>query len=105
MLKKIISVYDIKANVFGEPKLFFTIEEAIRAFGHSANEPNNPFFTHGEDYVLYELGTYNEENGIILPCVTPVSVMAATNASKVHREFYAARAAKAAAADDLATLQ
>lgn len=60
---KVFAVRDMKALAFMKPFVSVNIATAIRDFGDACNEQNSPFYKHPEDYVLYEIGLYNDQNG------------------------------------------
>lgn len=59
MKLKIISVYDSKAEAYGQPFYVKATGEAIRSFSDEANstDKNSAIGQHPEDYTLFELGT------------------------------------------------
>lgn len=61
--KKVFSVYDIKAELFGPP--FFTNREgeAVRMFKDAANDPNTMVGKHPSDYKLCCIATWDDESG------------------------------------------
>lgn len=62
---KIYSLFDVKVGAFWQPFFSRNNETAIRAVGDGAQQPNNPLGAHPEDYVLHELGHWNDETGSI----------------------------------------
>lgn len=63
----IFSVYDSKAEAYLPPFFLPTKASALRAFGDAAVDPKHQFAAHPEDYTLFELGTYDESTGVIVP--------------------------------------
>lgn len=63
MIKKVFAVRDAKAEFFLQPFFCVSVGEALRAFGDAANEEKTPISTHPGDYVLYELGTWDDGMG------------------------------------------
>lgn len=63
MKLKIFSIYDSQAAAFLPP--FFLTNEAVarRHFYDSANDPNHMFCMHPNDYTLFMLGTWDDDNG------------------------------------------
>lgn len=57
-------VRDSAADVFGVPYFVQSKGAAVRAFIDEINRPadNNTLFNHPEDFALFELGTYNDED-------------------------------------------
>lgn len=63
--KKIFSIYDRKAETFGEPILQPTLGSMLRALEQEFENEDSMLSKYPEDYVLYELGTFNAESGEI----------------------------------------
>lgn len=82
---KIFTVYDMKAEFFGQP--FFEQEEAsaIRSFGDAVNDGSNPanqWFKHPEDFQLYLIGSFDNERGELKTCLPKALVMASALARR-----------------------
>ena len=65
MRTNLYSIYDTISQVFWKPFTEHNDESAKRAFQNSASEQPNI-----NDYCLYHLGEYDDNNGVITP-VTP----------------------------------
>lgn len=63
MLMKVFSARDMKAEAFLQPFFMPTQGSAIRAFGDACEKQDSPFYQHPNDYVLYEIGTYDDSDG------------------------------------------
>lgn len=62
---KIVTVRDIKANVYSNPIFVASIGGAVRAFGDEVQKTDgNPVALHPEDYELYYLGDFDPETGL-----------------------------------------
>lgn len=63
MIQKMFAVRDSKAQAFLQP--FFSVQNgsAIRAFQDACGDEKSPFARHSEDFILYELGTFNDATG------------------------------------------
>ena len=63
---KIFAVRDQAVDAFNRP--FFSPSRglAVRSFTDEVNrsDPANPMYAHHEEFVLYELGQFDEETGI-----------------------------------------
>lgn len=68
MIQKMFGVRDGKALAFLQPFFSISAGAAIRAFGDAVNESNSVFGKHPEDYVLYELGTFDDNSGEFIGC-------------------------------------
>jgi len=60
---KIFSIYDGKIRSFMRPFLDAHTGSALRSFEQACKEPTSPFAQFPADFVLYEVGTFNEETG------------------------------------------
>lgn len=60
----VLAIRDRAANAFDRPMFFTSLGAAIRAFGDEINRKhdNNSMNKHPEDYDLYHLGEYNDED-------------------------------------------
>lgn len=70
MIRKMFSVLDAKAGIFGIPFCEQRDETAIRAFADAVNDSSNPhnmWNRHPEDFALYQVGEYEDNNGRIEP--------------------------------------
>lgn len=74
MIDKLVAVFDVKLKLFMSPFLARNIAAGLRQFSDMCNAPNSQLGKHPEDFVLYELGTFDIENGILSPA-TPIHVI------------------------------
>ena len=65
MQLKVFSIYDEKAEAYLKPFFMRSQAEAIRAFTDLVNDPQSDFFKHSEDFILFEIGDYNDHSGHI----------------------------------------
>lgn len=74
MLMKVFSVRDMKSEAFLQP--YFSVNQgtALRAFDEACQKQDSPFYKYPNDYVLYEIGSYDDETGL-LTALTPVKMM------------------------------
>lgn len=65
MIQHIYAVFDVKAKAYLPP--FFLPEEgmAIRTFTNCCQDDNHQFGRNPEDFTLFSLGDFNDENGEI----------------------------------------
>lgn len=64
---RIFSIYDTKAEYWSTPAFIRTDAEARRMFSGLVQDPQNPIGAHPEDYILYRLGKWDPEKGVITP--------------------------------------
>lgn len=70
MIQKVFGVRDTKALAFLQPFFSVSVPAAVRAFGDAINEnPNSPLGKHPEDYILYELGDFDDNSGELIACI------------------------------------
>lgn len=62
----IFSVYDSKANLWHQPFFARNAAVASRMFEQAVNDPATEFHKFAGDYVLFEIGEWNENEGQIL---------------------------------------
>ena len=67
MLIEIYTVHDSATGAFLQP--FFAQRDgaALRGFSDLVNQEGHEFNKHPEGYTLFNIGTYNDENGTIEP--------------------------------------
>lgn len=59
----IFSIYDSKAEAYIQPFFAPNAPTGLRMFGDAANDETTMFAKHGEDYTLFELGTFDQNTG------------------------------------------
>jgi hypothetical protein len=76
---KMFSVFDTKAEAYLPPMFFPTRGVAIRAFSQAAADEAHDFCKYSDDYVLFELGTFDPASAVFACHVTPVNLGSATS--------------------------
>lgn len=66
MIYRIYSIYDAKAGVFSQPFYAPNRAVAMRSFTDEARNPQSQVNRHPADFALYELGAFNDSEGIML---------------------------------------
>ena len=67
--KRLYSVYDRTGEIFEPPFMESTDGMAIRVLQTLvSNNPQLPIAKFGEDFILYRIGEYNQESGMITAC-------------------------------------
>lgn len=66
MIRVICSVRDSAAELFGQPFFCPSRGVALRSFADEVNRaaPDNALCVHPDDFVLYELGSFDESTGL-----------------------------------------
>lgn len=75
MILKVFAVRDMKAEAFLQPFYSPSVGSALRAYADAVNDKNCPFNKHPGDYVLFEIGTYDDSDASLVPLL-PVKMMA-----------------------------
>lgn len=76
MIHVMLAIRDSKSEVFGRPFFMSTVGQAIRSFEDEVRreDENNMINRHPEDFALYKLGMYNDEDGQV-QTITPQLLM------------------------------
>ena len=89
MQLEIVSVYDVKADIFSTPVFTASQATAKRDFADVAQNPESKICKHPEDYRLFLLGMFDDETGTVESVLRPVlliSALEAINPDKNHKE-------------------
>jgi len=62
---RLYAIYDSKAEQWGNPISFNTDGEARRSFGVLAEDLNTQVGKHPEDFLLYRVGSFDKEKGML----------------------------------------
>lgn len=75
MVRLIFSVRDSASELFGQPFYVPSRGVAMRSFADEVNRQavDNALNQHPEDFILFELGSFDESTGVLEPC-QPVQV-------------------------------
>lgn len=77
MLHGIFTIFDAKARSYSQPFYAPTTEVAVRMFRQPVNDPGHPMNRYSEDYTLFHVGEFDDEDGMVMPTETPVRVIGA----------------------------
>lgn len=66
MKLKAYAIYDNKAAAFGRPFFQSQDGQATRMLADLVNDNSTTIFKHPEDYSVYRIGSYNDENGELI---------------------------------------
>lgn len=81
MRLKAFAVYDGKIGAFMRPFFDAHLGSALRSFEEACTEPTSPFAKHASDFVLYQVGEFEDEKGLLVPCTPPVQLSTALEVS------------------------
>lgn len=74
MKHRIFSIFDSKLDAFAPPFFMSTLGQATRAFTDEAFNPQSLLSKHPEDYTLFELGEFDDQNAAFTLHPTPKSI-------------------------------
>lgn len=69
MKMKVYTIFDSKVAAYNFPFTMRSNGEALRAFADMANDTSSRVGQHPEDYVLFAVGEFDDERGILTPLV------------------------------------
>lgn len=75
MKLRMFTLFDTMAECHSKPHFFKTTGEALRAITDAANSGDDPIAKHSKDYVVYELGVYDDNSGMLMPYENPKKIM------------------------------
>lgn len=67
MQPSVITVFDRKTSSFQNPMTYKHVGDAIRDFDTVKKDDKTKIGQHPEDFELYKIGEFNEDNGEITP--------------------------------------
>jgi hypothetical protein len=65
MINCVFAIYDQAAKAYMSPFSFQSPGQAIRAFTDLANDQNTNVGKHPEDYSLFQIGSFDDEKGLL----------------------------------------
>lgn len=78
MIKVMCSVFDSKAACFSNPFYSPNIPVATRDFSAACMDKNSGISRNPEDYSLFQVGTFDDESGLLTPTLPPVHICSAS---------------------------
>lgn len=75
---KIFTVHDNKAQAYFPPMTMKSSAEAIRSFDQACQDINSNFNKYPSDFILMEIGTFDEQTGQINPLQSPIILASAS---------------------------
>lgn len=84
MVQKIYSIYDKVTEYFDRPLVFTNEKHAVRELIRLLRQANHQALTSPGDYILYELGEFNDSIGLLKSNTTPKTVMEFTKIFDVN---------------------
>jgi hypothetical protein len=88
MIYKLMSVYDSKAEAFMRPFTARSVAEGVRSFSDEVNGGNkeNPLVHHPEDFIIYELGDWDEITGVLVAAEKPRAINSGIDVKRSPKE-------------------
>lgn len=86
MKTKVFSVYDHKAAVYGTPFFMPNVAMAVRAFTDLVEDNRTMVSKHPEDFVLYQVGEFDDDRGVLNALDPKIDLGTASNFVKGVRE-------------------
>lgn len=83
MILQVYAIYDSKAKAFTQPFYAPNRDLACRYFANGANDPNLQLCKNSEDFTLFYIGEWNDEDSSFKVILTPDPVGIASNFKKV----------------------
>lgn len=71
------AAFDSKLGIFMSPFFMAHVGQAHRMWEEVCNDPNSAMCKHPKDFVLYELGSFNDEDGRMESHAVPVQLSSA----------------------------
>lgn len=82
----LVSILDLKAESYRFPQFYPSLGQAIRAFQTSANDPEIEIGRYPEDFVLCEMGTFDDKTGKMILNEHPKQIGRATSFTSKGKE-------------------
>jgi len=86
MILKMYSIRDAKAGIFHKPFYQVTHGEAERSFRTTCSEKQSMMWQYPEDFDLYYVGEYNDNEGTMKPLDTPQHILKAIACVKKEKD-------------------
>lgn len=74
MILRAYSVFDLKSLIYAPPFYSQTDGSAVRALSDAVSDVNSAIGSHPADYVLFFVGTYDDQKGQLTPVLPLVHV-------------------------------
>lgn len=71
MRTNVYAVYDVKAQAYATPFFMPSTGLAIRAFSEVATDQNSQLCKHAEDFSLYKIGEFDDNEGKLITLTNP----------------------------------
>lgn len=85
MILEMFSVYDNKAQAFIPPFFQPKVGQAQRMFTDCANDPAHMFCRNPEDFVLFHLGSWDDNTTVFTPLTSPLNLGLAAQYQRAYK--------------------
>nr|QJB19813.1 MAG: nonstructural protein [Microvirus sp.] len=82
MQMKMYSIKDVKVGIYHPPVCCHNAAHAIRMHSDYFNRPDSQFCKYAGDFEIYEVGTFDDQTGSVVPVVSPVFLIAGADLVK-----------------------
>lgn len=79
MKYQLLSIRDSKADYYNQVITLKTVDEGVRAFGELVADNRSMISKHPEDFDLYHIGEFDDQNGRIMSWDSPRHIMKASH--------------------------
>lgn len=79
---RVFAPHDAKLGVFMTPFFMLHLGQALRTWEDLCNDPQTIFSKHSSDFVLYEVGIFDDDTGLMSPHSPLQQVATAAEAKK-----------------------
>lgn len=79
----VVSIHDSALAAFMQPFFVPTTGMAVRSFTDEVKRAESPMFRHRSDYILYEVGSFDEETGKFENLDTPRQLLRGADIGEV----------------------
>lgn len=77
MLLGVYSIYDTAVKAYSAPIYARNKGEMLRQWSDAVNDRESKLSRHPSDYILFELGTFDDSNAVYTPLVAPLRLATA----------------------------
>lgn len=74
MIYRVMSIYDNGVNSFSQPFFVNHVQHALRYFETLAKDPTSDVSRYPSNFHLFELGEFDDSNGVFMPHEKHVSL-------------------------------
>lgn len=85
MQTKAFAARDSRLGIFMPPFFMQHTGQALRAWEQSCNDPKSSMNQYPDDFQLFEVGAFDEDNGVLVPFEHPKQIATAKEYIKVDK--------------------